>query len=169
VRAVALLTLCASIIRSTYWHMSATLIVEVWIRNLLSIKSRRVRRRRDLKELLPYHRRVWTIFYTHTFYFFSKFCYLLVQSFLVSKDFFSTRNGLFLQVLPIPKIPFPLLDQATLLWTAMEAIREVMRVAHPVGHRQNTRRHHLGHPAKAVHLPLIKVCLSIVVYNPLQQ
>jgi len=94
VRAVALLILCASIIRSTYWHMNATLIVEVWIRNLLSIKSRRVRKRRDLKELLPYHRRVWTIFHTHTytFYFSSKFCYLLVQNFFVSKDFFSTRK-----------------------------------------------------------------------------
>lgn len=96
--------------------MSATLIAGVWIHSLLSIRSKRARRRRDLRELLPYHRRV----------------------------------------LPILKTPFPLLDQATLPWTAMEVIRVVTQAAHPVAHRRNTHRHHLGHPAKAARPPPIK-------------
>lgn len=44
--------------------MSATSIAGVWIRNPSSIRSRRVRRRRDLRELLPYHRRVLPILKT---------------------------------------------------------------------------------------------------------
>lgn len=47
----------------------------------------------------------------------------------------------------------------------MEAIRVVTRAAHPVAHRRNTRRRHLGHPVKAAHPLLIKVCLTI--YHPL--
>lgn len=44
--------------------MNATLIVAVWIHNPLSIRSKRVRRRRDPRELLPYHRRVLPILKT---------------------------------------------------------------------------------------------------------
>lgn len=68
---------------------------------------------------------------------------------------------LLLQVLPILKTPFPLPDQATLPWTVMEVIRVVTRAAPLVAHRRNTRRRHLGHPVKAVHPPLIKVCLTV--------
>lgn len=44
--------------------MSATLIVAVWIHNPLSIRSKRVRKRKDPRELLPYHRRVLPILKT---------------------------------------------------------------------------------------------------------
>lgn len=113
-----LLTHCANTIRNTCWHMNVTLIAGVWIRNPLSIRLRRVRKRRELRELLPYHH----------------------------------------QVLPILKIPFPLLDQVTLPWTAMETIKVVTQAAHPVVSRcrRSTRLRHLDHPVKVVHHPLIK-------------
>lgn len=66
-----------------------------------------------------------------------------------------------MQVLPILKTPFLLPDQATLPWTAMEAIRVVMRAVHPVAHRRSTRRRHLGHPVKVAHPQPIKVHLTI--------
>lgn len=155
-----LLTHCANTIRSTCWHTSATSIAEVWIRNPSSIRSKRVRRRRDLRELLPYHHRVWIIYtYIYNFISFRNFVICLYKIFLCQE------KELFSQVLPILKTPFPLLDRATLPWTAMEAIKVVTRVARPVAHRQTTRRHHLGHPVKAAHPPPIKV--HFTVYNPL--
>jgi len=88
------------------------------------------------------------IFYSLKYYLYKAFLY---------QETFQLKNNLFSQVLLILKIPFPLLDQVTLLWTVMEATRVVTQAVHPVVHRQSIRHHHLGHPAKAAHPPPIKV------------